>query len=462
MIASRCPSSKGAPEALRPPAWLLAFAFLLALVSTSAFLFEPEKVELFCREQFDVVTITRAAAEATPATVARWWRGVWIQEEMPYYRPVTSMLFLAEWHLFGHRYLLYSLFVSWPLHALNTLLLCALVYRLTPGGPRRCAVIGGLAAALFTVPYWGNQGAARAMLYWWPSQGDMLSLCFGLLALLAWDVLWGPPGGTPEQARLRRAPERCLLAPTAFLVLAILSKEMAYVVPGMAALLIWQRRHPARTTSSQASPGLPALFPRFPIAPSVAIGVIFAVTAVLWVLRRLFVPEALGFKWRGLYSLEKLYHGLGGPLGSMVLVQDWALPVAALGAAVLLALLARRGHLPLGVLAAGAWAAAAFQLLGKSWMRLFMAPNPWLLVRGIWYWFALLWLWRAQRQEPVLFVVGSLVLITLPLLHHGGVHYLYWPSAAWAMVNATAFAALWPASDCLAQEGPPLRPGAVQ
>jgi hypothetical protein len=213
------------------------------------------------------------------------------------------------------------------------------------------------------------------------------------------------------------------------MILAILSKEMAYVVPGMLLLLALDRPKVAPS-------------PRRPLAPSLAVGIAFLTTAVLWLLRRLFVPEALGFKWKGLYSLAKLYHALGGPLGAIALADDFALPVAALGAALLLGALARRGHLPLGVLAALVWAGLAFQLLGESWTRLFLDPNPWFLLRGLWYWFALAWLWQARRREPVLFAAGSLVLILLPLLHHGGVHYYYWPSAAWAILNTVVVAAL--------------------
>jgi hypothetical protein len=418
---------------------LLAGAFFLALLSTSAFLREPEKIDLFCRAQFDVVTITRAAREADLATIAGWWHGPWIQREMPYYRPLTSMLFLAEWRLFGERYLLYSL-VSWLLHALNTLLLCALVYRLIAGSARRRAAVAALAAALFTVPYWGNQGAAMQMLFWWPSQGDMVSLGFGLVALLAWD----------ELVATGRNGIRRLLAPMVVMVLAILAKEMAYVVPGLMALLLIRRpvgqahrpsprrrsRIPRRRSRGgrRGSPGRRGV-PALAVFP-------FLVAAVLWLLRRVFVPEALGFKWKGLYSLQKLYYHLGGPLGPMAIVGDWTLPVAAAGAALLLGLAARRHHLPIGVLAAGGWAALVFQWLGTSWARVLLAPNPWFLARGIVYWFSLFWLWRSRREEPVLFALGALLLIHLPLLHHGGVHYTYWPSAAWAVTNAVVVASL--------------------
>jgi hypothetical protein len=423
-IRPPCPSKAGG-EVPRPPIWLLVALFLLALASTSAFLREPGKIDRFCREQFDVVTIVRAADAATPPAIARWWYGPWIQEEMPYYRPLTSMLFLAERRLFGDRWLLYSL-VSWPLHALNTVLLALLVYRLLSGTPRRRTALGLLAAVLFTVPYWGNQGTAMRMLYWWPSQGDMLSLGFSLAALLAWDRVASLPRSV--------LGARCSVAAAMFLMLlAILSKEMAYVLPGLLLLLSLHRRmHRAPRTAHRALILLP-----------------FAVAGVLWLLRRAFVPEAMGFKWKGLYSLEKLYYHLGGPLGPMALVGDWALPVAAAGAALLLWGFGRRGQLPAGAALAVVWAALAFEWLGTSWARLLLAPNPWFLTRGVAYWLALGCLWQGTRakrgcrgEPPVLFALGALFLIHLPLLHHGGVHYYYWPSAAWAIVNTVVVASL--------------------
>jgi hypothetical protein len=392
-----------------------------------------------CSEQFDVVTITQAAQSATPATVVGWWTGPWIQREMPYYRPVTSMLYLAEWHLFHRSYLYYSL-VSWLLHALNTALLCTLIFRLTSGSMARRAVIGGLAAILFNVSYWGNMGVPASVMYWWPAQGDLLSLGFGLTALLLWDrQLTAPP--RQKNDRGRPTMESGGLA-NLFLVLALLSKEMAYVVPGMIGLLAATRCAGAR---------------RRPESLRRVLAVTAATAAAPWLLRHLFVPQAMGFKWKGLYSLEKLYHALGGPLGPLVIADDLPLPAAALGGALLLWgaawLLGRRQRgtgkkEPLTVyllpLALGlVWAGFCFQVLGGAWARVFLDPNPALLVRGIWYWLALGWLWLGRREEPVLFAVGTIALIAVPLLHHGGVHYLYWPTAGWAILNATVLACAW-------------------
>jgi hypothetical protein len=434
-VAAKSPIREApAPAVPWPPRWLLAAALLLALASTAAFLCEPAKVMRLCREQFDVVTITQAARSATPATVLHWWIGPWIQREMPYYRPVTSMLYLAEWQLFHQSYLGYSL-LSWLLHALNSALLCALLYRLTPGSPTRRAVIGGLAAALFTVSYWGNMGVPAQVMYWWPAQGDLLSLSFGLTALLLWDrQLTGPP----DHHERRQPTIQSGGAATVFLVLAILTKEMAYVVPGMIGLLTLYRR--------------PGAFRR-------VFGVTAGTAVALWLVRRLVVPGAMGFKWKGLYSLEKLYHALGGPLAPLVIARDPPLPVAALGGALLLWgggwLLGKRQRatgkaVPLYVALLPfalclLWAALCFQVLGGVWARVFIDPNPGWLIRGIWYWLALGWLWRGRREEPVLFAAGSTALIALPLLHHGGVHYLYWPAAGWAIVNATVLACAWQA-----------------
>jgi hypothetical protein len=389
------------------PRWLLLAAFALALVSTCGFLFDPEKVTLLCHEQFDVVTILQGAKDATPGTVWSWWHGPWIQgRELPYYRPLPSMLYLAEWRLFGHRYVLYSL-VSWVLHAVNTALLAALVYPLVAGGPARRCALGGVAAMLFTLPHWGNQGVAQKVMYWWPAQGDLLSLGFGLASLIS--VTAG------------RLPLVVL-----FLVLAILSKEMGYVVLPLVGLLAIQREpDPSRRAALRS------------------LAVTAAVTAALWLLRDVFVPDALGLKWKGLYSLKKIYYHLGGPLAPMVEAWDWALPVGALGGTVLLVLFARRGHWPMGALAAVVWAALSFEWLGTSWTRILLAPNPLYWARGILYWLAIAALWRWRREEPVLFAVGAIAVIYLPLLHHGGVHYLYWPSAGWAVVNSVAVACAW-------------------
>jgi hypothetical protein len=384
-----------------PPRWLLAGAFVLALLSTSGFLFHQDELLLLCREQFDVVTILQAAREASPATVWGWWHGPWIQgRELPYYRPLTSMLYLAEWRLFGHHYVLYSL-VSWLFHALNTTLLCALVYQLAPGSAARRRVLAGWAAILFTVPYWGNMGVAAKVLYWWPAQGDMVSLGFGLAALLC--VIAG----------------RSLVAVGVLMTCAILSKEMAYVVPPIIWLLA---ADPARRSRLRL------------------VVVTALLAATLWLLRHAFVPDALGFKWKGLYSLKKLYFHVGGPLAQMVEAYDWPLPLGALGGAVLLWLFAQRGQVLAGALAALVWVGLCFEWFGESWTRITLPPNPQYWVRGLAYWFALAVLWRWRREEPVLFAVGAILLIHLPLLHHGGVHYVYWPAAGWAIVNTVAVA----------------------
>ena len=177
------------PVEKAPRAHLVAACILvalLALITTSRFWYEHEDTEYLARYHADSQQILACARDATARDWLRWWTGSWIEIGMHYYRPVTSTLMGIEWKLFGGNVIGFCA-TGWLIHALNAVLLFLLGFRIYRGSAGTRMLMGLTAAALFTLPTRGNQGAAAADVQWWPAQTDMLSLTFALASLLALD-----------------------------------------------------------------------------------------------------------------------------------------------------------------------------------------------------------------------------------------------------------------------------------
>lgn len=130
-----------------------------------------------------------------------------------FYRPVGLLLWWATAHTFGDNALLHNA-VNLLLHTSNAALLCLVSSRFTGKG-----FAGWAAGSLFaTLP------AGTGTASWMSDRFDPLALLFSLLALLAF-------ARTPMR---NRHP----LFVFAFLLLALLSKEVAFATAGALTLLL--------------------------------------------------------------------------------------------------------------------------------------------------------------------------------------------------------------------------------
>ena len=144
---------------------------------------------------------------------------IWFSTQPADYFPLTSTVFLAEWHLFGDSPAGYHA-VNLALHLIGSLLLWAALVRLgIPGA--------WLAAMLFAV-----HPVAVSSVAWVSEHKNTLSICFYLPAILAY------------LSFMDRSPHRrrdYALALAAFL-LALLAKSAVVVLPVILLLIIWWKR----------------------------------------------------------------------------------------------------------------------------------------------------------------------------------------------------------------------------
>jgi len=120
----------------------LVLSVALGLAATAHGVFSPDVLQLYATSP-DSVDITRWAEKATPETIPLWWQGPWIQQTSPYYRPLSSMVFWAEYLAFGWNFQGHVV-VSWLLHAT----ICGLLYWFALAALWRAgAAAGGLRGA---------------------------------------------------------------------------------------------------------------------------------------------------------------------------------------------------------------------------------------------------------------------------------------------------------------------------
>ena len=267
----------------RRVAGLALVAALCALASTAQFWRGDAWTLHQAVEHADSAMILHCASTAGAKEWLRWWHGSWIEAGVSYYRPVSSTLMGLEWKVFGSRALGFCA-TGWVLHAINAVLLFLLALRLFRGTPTRRSLMALGASLGFTLFRFGYERPAQANVTWWPAQTDILSLTFSLASPLALDVALTRPG------KLR------LGLPLALFLPALLSKEMAVILPLPAALLAAARgREWPRVLASY-----------------------LAVAVALLAVRHFAVPNAMGPKWKPRHLLGKALLYLGGTSGPMV------------------------------------------------------------------------------------------------------------------------------------------------
>lgn len=400
----------------------MALAAGIGLLATCWGVFSPRVLQHYA-DSPDSIGIARWAEQATGDDMLRWWTGVWIQADSPYYRPLSSFLFWLEYQLFGLNFQGHVI-LSWLVHGAISVCVFLMALRLFPG-PRRIAWgTSLLAVVLFNVrltpegPHWPVAPVAYSVVAWWPAQTDQMSLLFSMLALLALDR-W-----------LLREDPRGLVKAIALWLVALLFKEMAVIVPVLAALLaVYRDGLVALSRPGRDRRGL-----------AWTIGLTgTAIVAAFLALRSVLVPGAWGIESRSAaYYLSKIVFLLASrPYVLLVSYGSWV-PAAAVLCALGIYLWVRAPRRP-GLI----WLVLALllisgllaQLLGGNFALVTLPDQLGALGTLTLFVLGLLVLAHVRVAWPWLLLAMTLA-VHAPLLWVWGPHYFYWPAAFWALFNA--------------------------
>ncbi len=408
----------------RPLAWAVPVTVIIALAGTGDMIFN-EDVRLLYETNGDIVAIWKGAEEASPADLLRWWAGVWIERDSPYYRPLVSALLYFEYVLFGPNWRAFCI-VTWLMHAGLCVLILLLLARLWSGlSPTLRMVPGILAVAWFSIPcettvegpHWGNRGIARGIMPYFPAQTDVGSLLLSLLSLLLFDK-W-----------LESRRTRHLAGAAAAFVAAMMFKEHAVVVPLLAAALALYRRLPLKSVAAVAGSGL-------------------AASGVFLAVRRLLAPEAWGPEFKGIgHVLFKFAAYLCEPaMEARLNRHDWVVVSALIVTASIALALWRPRLLSVSVFGVlfGVFGPPAL-MMGNIALPTIPPLTGWLL-RVTLLFLSVVLAWEARGHAPTLPLLAGVVIVHLPILHVTGPHYYYWPVAWWSMYAAAVVVAVVTAS----------------
>lgn len=427
----------------RPLYWAVPVTIAIALAGTGDVIFREDIRQLY-ETHGDIVAILQGAQQASTADVLRWWTGVWIEHSSPYYRPLASMFFYAEYALFGPRWRPFCI-VTWLMHAGVCLLILLLMARLWQPRPAALRVVPGiLAAALFSIPnnltvhagpHWGNRGVARAIMPYWPAQTDVGCLLLSLLSLLLFD--WW----------LTTKRHRWLIGAMLSFIAALLCKEQAVVVPLLAAVIAIPRRHPLKPVAAAGGAGL-------------------GLSVLFLVIRNLLAPQAWGPHFRGPGHIAFKFAAYHSEAATWAIVQghQWIVVSSLLVAACLALALWRPRAAPMCLLGAMMALFVPPQLMAGNATLPTLPMFAWLLVRTLVLLAALLIAWEARARAPTLALLACVPIVHLPILHVTGPHYYYWPVAWWSMFGAGVLVSvpgtLRAAAERAQQAGRRARPGA--
>jgi hypothetical protein len=394
---------------------IAAIALLIAsLLATSELVFSDWAQAMFAGNG-DSIAIAKAAQAASVSDIPAWWTGPWIQHEM-YYRPLASMLFFIQGKLFGDNFQHYCV-VSWIANALNVVLLMLLGASLARGTDRLKLAIGILTGVLFLLarhpeifqgPDTDPAAAARVtwgIMPWWPVQTDVFSLMFGMLSLLLLDRYLVDDG----RAKLIGAAGSFLAA--------LLFKEMALAIPLMVPLLVLYRKRSA-------------------VAPVTAL--YLGIGLVFYIVRTLAAPEASGFEWQGIKTVNNFGLYFAHSLWRNVMSETWAPVFTSMGLVIFaLVMIWRRIEWVWIIFMVPLWLLLGGQLFAGNFAQ-FSVIGPWLRLLPallLWAGAALLILSRQRGASPAL--LAAVAFACIPVLNRSGPHYWYWPLAFYAVLNAS-------------------------
>ena len=167
----------------------------------------------------------------------RWWTGTWVGS-VPFYRPLTSYVFWAQWRLWGDDHESRYNVVAGLLHIAAVLCLVRLAYRLFVHFSVPRPDLGALmVCVLFTQDsiflLWQTSITGEVCSLW-KNQPDALTLAFFSLCLLAYlrQKQEDNANAAPLPTTLWRK-----IAPTVFYIMVCLTKEAAIFLPALLLLL---------------------------------------------------------------------------------------------------------------------------------------------------------------------------------------------------------------------------------
>ncbi len=344
-----------------------------------------------------------------------WWTGSWAGgETRAFYRPLPSLIWWFQLQLFGRNGAQGFMAVHFASHFVACVLLFAFLWR----------VLGGR-VALLSVAIWASGALAwmtlpvpAPALLWWKDSVDVWLA--SALVLCLWSLLsfW------------RTGQKRFFAFAVGAQLLAIAVKEMSYITPFLAGLLLWHEWDGERALSRSAQVRSVAVLPGI-----VAVAFVF----------RLWALHGMGFRFgtNGSWFYRFCSYCIGGRPASLFSLGD----VAPVGVALVLiaALIWRRSGwrrmwpCALAGIVLVLWndwkSGEAFNTLYRLlsllplWAASFYADVlVALAVIGFW------WQFGRVRDRIQLFGYGWLLLAYLPLLSASIMgHALYIPSIGWAI-----------------------------
>jgi hypothetical protein len=358
----------------------------------------------------DIYNLYRAAAKAGVKDVPGWFVGPWLNKKVGYYRPITSLLYVAEYHAFGDDFSSYNR-VSLLIHGMNTGLLFLVTVSLFRERKTMRVLYGLIASIYFATMSNSMWSGVYFSIGWWPAQNDLLSLTFGLLSLLLLDN-WLVSNRRPW-----------LIGSIVAFLFAIGTKEMAYATVPVAIALIWHRKR--RATREMA---------------------FFAILgALLWTMRKLVIPNPWAENYFSNWVYRKASFYAGGPPLPLMLLGIWWPIVAAAGSLAIAPIGLRKGWPVITIVATiivfvglCAW----FVPGGSTWMLIFEDGERLRYYNCLVYFLAPILFWRYRREEPGCFSLLAFAGVLVPILQFVGHHYLYWPGAFLALSDACFCACL--------------------
>ncbi len=392
-------------------AWLLSLALVLLLVGIESGYWVvhdyPGAMWHNTPRGDDIEIAMDRAAVAGPRELAGFWTGQMLVGN-GYYRPLSSCLFVLQYHLFGEEDRRWQA-VSVASHLGVALALVGLASVLLEGPLFRRLTIGTLAAVLMGGPGFADRSVQQWILGWWPCQPDLWSLlaAFGLFAAVT------------RYARDHRKGDAALAL---FLfALGVSFKEMAFVA-GLGACLLLVRHRRA-----------------WPLLALLAVEGVVLFVFRHWALRG--QSNSVDAP-----TIERVFLALSPVVGPVptdpILFVLHFLPV---GAAALLFFSLRKklGAAPAGTAALAAYLGVSFVLSGGPLEPAFLAQvqqHGRLALRGA----LLAGLLLAARRWPV----PELIVLTLcSVVLVAGVnpvfgHYRYWASVFGSLLAAVALVTL--------------------
>lgn len=425
---------------------LLVTVLLTYGVTYSNLRISPAGVQSELTKKEDIHNLYYAARQARWRDIPGWWVGSWIYPDVGYYRPLTSVLFFAEYRLFDRDFTAYNR-VSAHLHTINICLL----YLLTISLFRNRRLLRILYA--WTSVYFFGSGANTMFfavwkaLGWWPAQNDLLSLLFCLLSLLLLDEYL--VRALSSTARSRKG---WLFGSLVSFYLAIASKEMGFIVGPLAILLILYRRAASAVEISVAERdnSIQEIEPKperiFGLNRILAPTLTFAVLTIgFWKLRKLLIPKEWGpDMFRAVILHKGMVAWLGPPYYNADAGTKWpalstfaTLLVGAIG-------LKKRWRMVTVVtlsLTAGL-VVTQFAEPEAGIALIMISASQQLYFSCLMYFLGLALFWKYRQVEPGLLCALMLCLVYVPILQYGGPHYYYWPGAFNGLMNAAFLACL--------------------